>query len=117
MVDAGNGKLTVQWVNGNPAFDDAESEAVFSLLMEPAGWYGDKAKKRRTLIPTIKTKDGGTAGRLEQYARDALQPLIDDGRLRSVDVTVAESGSGYMAAVAYVTGRGKTGALSVPLSV
>lgn len=117
LTDAGNGRVTVAWVNGNPVFDDAQAEAVFSLLMEPDGWFGDRAKKRRTLIPTIRSRDAGTPGRLIQYARDAVQPLIDDGRLQSVEPSVTPTANGYTVTVAYVTGGGQQASVTVPLKV
>ena len=116
LANTGTGKVTMQWVNGNPVFDDSQQEAVMSLLIEPAGWYGDTGKKRRTQIPTIKTKDASTVGNLISYAKDALQPLIDDGRLLSADPSVNTSGSGYTLKVNYVTSSGKRYAVSVPLS-
>lgn len=117
LVDAGNGRVTVEWQNGNPIFDDSQAEAVLSLLMEPAGWFGDRSKKRRTLIPTVKARDASTPQRLEQYARDALQPAIDDGRLASVTPKVTPSSTGYVLAVGYVTGGGAEGSVSIPLKV
>lgn len=117
LVDAGNGKLTVKWdATGNPAFDDSQGETVFSLLME-SPWFGDRQKKRRSKISTIKTNDSSTPGRLVQYAKDALQPAIDDGRLKSIVPSVQRSGSGYLLAISYVTGSGKQSAISIPLSV
>lgn len=117
LANTGTGKVTMQWVNGNPLFDDSQQEAVFSLLMEPAGWFGDSSKKRRTQIPTIKTKDASTPDKLIEYAKDALRPLIDDGRLLSVTPSVSPSGLGYLLRVDYVTGSGKRYAVTVPLSV
>jgi len=116
LVDAGNGKVTVSWVGGNPAFDDSQGETVFSLLMESA-WFGDRQKKRRSRLSTIKTRDSSTPGRIVEYARDALQPAIDDGRLTSVSPSVVPTTTGYLLTVAYVTGSGKQAAVTMPLSV
>ena len=117
LADNGKGKLTFAWgADGNPKFDDSQVETVMSLLLE-SPWFGDRAKKRRTLIPTVKTKDASTPGRLAQYARDALQPAIDDGRIKSMAPTVEPSGIGYSLRVSYVTGTGKQASVNLPLSV
>lgn len=117
LVDAGNGRVTIQWAHGNPVFDDSQDETVLSLLVESPGWFGDRAKKRRSLLPSVKTRDSSTPSKIEQYARDTLQPAIDDGRLRSVTPTATALPSGYQLTVQYVTGDGKTGAVTVPLTV
>ncbi len=117
-VDASNGKVTVQWdVTGNPVFDDSQTETVLSLLLELPGWYADTLKKRQSKLSTVKTKDSSTKGRLEEYARDALQPAIDDGRLQSVSPVATPSGSGYQLAVSWVTAAGKAYSLPTPLSL
>lgn len=117
LADAGNGRVTVRWSGGNPVFDDDQRETVLSLLLESPGWFGDSGRKRRSQIPTVTTKDAATPGRLAQYAKDALQPAIDDGRLRSVDsVDVQPAGSGYLVVVGYTTGTGKQVSLSTSLS-
>jgi phage gp46-like protein len=118
LTDAGNGRVTVVWgADGNPVFDDALGEVVFSLLLETAGWFGDHGGKRRTLLPTVKVRDSSTPGKLEEYARDALQVAIDDGRLRSVSPTVQPSGLGFLLTVAYVTSAGRESSVTVPLTV
>jgi phage gp46-like protein len=115
-VDAGNGRVTAQWVNGNPVFDDSMSEVVLSLLVELPGWFADHQKKRQSKLSTVKTVDSSTQGKIEQYARDALQPAIDDRRLRSVAPAAMPNGLGFILTVAYVTGTGKASSVSVPLS-
>lgn len=115
LTDAGNGRVTVKWANGSPLYDDSQDETVLSLLME-SPWFGDRMKKRRSLLRTVKTNDGGTPGQLVEYARDALQPAIDDGRLASVDPVVTPSGNGYNLTVRYTTASGLASSVTVPLS-
>lgn len=118
LVNATNGKVTVTWDStGNPAFDDSQAETVFSLLIEPAGWFGDRNGKRTTLLPTVNLKDSSTKGKLEEYSQAALQPAVQDGRLRSDTAEAVPNGSGYLIKVGYVTGAGKQHAVTVPLSV
>lgn len=110
-------RVTFTWgADGNPVFDDSAGELVLSLLNEGA-WWADRVGKRQSKIGTVKTRDALTPGRLVQYARDALQPAIDDKRLRSVDPSASASGSGYVLRVAYVTGSGVSGEVSQPLGV
>ena len=112
-----NGKMTPYWgADGNPVFDDNMEEVVASMLEEVAGWYGDQRKIHRSKLSTVKTKDGTTKGRLEQYSSDALQPLIDDRRLQSVTPTAVPSGQGYNLQVAYVTATGIKNVINVPLA-
>ena len=114
--DNGAGRLTIDWgADGNPKFNDDQADLVMSLLFE-SPWFGDRAGKRRSLIATIDSKDPSTPGRLEQYALDALQPAIDDGRLRSVNASARPIGNGYSLTVTYITRTGRPGSQSVALS-
>ena len=110
-------RVTFSWgSDGNPQWDDAQSECVLSLLNE-LPWFADRVGKRQSKLPTVKTIDANTASKLQQFARDALQPAIDDGRLRSVAPRVATSGSGYVITVSYVTAAGVSSSVSKNLSV
>lgn len=117
LVNNGTGKLTAEFdATGNPAFNDDQAETVFSLLME-SPWFGDRKNKRRSLLPTVKSKDSSTQGKIGQYAKDALQPAIDDGRILSLTTDVQPSGIGFLLRVTYVTSDGRPNAVDVPLSV
>lgn len=117
LGNAGNGKVGIAWdATGNPAMGDDQSETVFSLLLERP-WWGDPSGKRRSQLPDVKSRDAGTGGKIEQYARDALQPAIDDGRLQSVTPTAQAVTGGYILRLEYVTGAGRPVSLTVPLSV
>lgn len=118
LANAPDGKrVTFTWgADGNPVFDDSEAECVLSLLMEKP-WISDPAGKRQSKIMDVKSIDASTPGLLESRARDALQPAIDDRRLKSVDPVVTRLGLGYELRVKYVTGRGASGEVAVPLSV
>jgi len=117
LSNAPDGKhVTFTWgADGNPVFDDNEAECVLSLLMERP-WFSDPAGKRQSKIMDVKSVDASTPGLLETRARDALQPAIDDKRLKSVSPVAIPSGLGYELRVGYVTGRGVRGEVSVPLS-
>jgi phage gp46-like protein len=116
LTSAGNGRVTVQWSGGNPVFDDSAGEVVLSLLLE-GPWFGDRAKKRRSRLPTVKTNDSSAPGRIVEYAKDAIQPAIADGRIQGITPSVQPSGSGYLLTVAYVTRNGVAGSISVPLEL
>ncbi len=114
--DAGNGRLTLDWdATGNPKFNNDEAELIYSLLLE-SPWFGDPTGKRRSLVPTVKTKDASTPGRLKQYAEDAMQPGIQDGRLRSAIAIVVPAANGYQLTIDYVTADGRESSQSVAVS-
>lgn len=116
-ANAGNGKLTIAWdTSGNPAFGDDETDAIMSLLFE-APYWADPSGKRRSLLPNVKTKDASTPGLIQQYTLDALQPIVDNGRISNVSAVVVPSGTGYELAISYQKRNGKPGSLSVPLTV
>lgn len=113
----GQGRLTFVWRNGNPVFDNRQTECVMSLLVE-APWWGDPLGKRRSQLATVQEDDATTKSRLEEYARAALQPALADGRLRSVSPTATRSELGkWSLRVVYTTPAGEPGSLDVPLSV
>lgn len=62
--------------------------AIWLRLRTPLGsWWADPTLGSR-LHELAREKDLSRARqRAEQYARDALQPLIDDGRLTALDVS------------------------------
>lgn len=69
--------------------------AVYIRLMTPRGsWWADASLGSR-LHELAREKDVPRVRRLaEQYSEQALQPLLDDGRARSVRVTADMPHSG-----------------------
>lgn len=76
------GKFGIAW-NGNEwATDDTEEWAVLSRLIEKRGKYHqDKDGTYGSHIKEVRSLTGATPSQLEGYAREALQPLVDDKRI------------------------------------
>lgn len=93
-MDAGinptTGDLTGQRINtlGN---------AVYIRLMTPLGtWWKDITVGSR-LHELKRSKDLPRVGKLaKQYAEQALQPLLDDGRAQDITITVEQSHNGWL---------------------
>jgi len=73
------------------------ANAVYLRLMVPLGtWWADSAVGSR-LHELQREKDLSRVAKLaEQYARQALQPLRDDGRASNVDVAAERAGAGWL---------------------
>lgn len=114
-VNPSNGKLRPVWSGGNWDFDDRMVEVIFSLLVEDEGWSTDGRRRG----PSLRSVDFGSVdapARLKVYAEQRLQLAIDDGRLRSVEVTVEAIGrTGAIVHVSYVTRAGRRDLVDVPL--
>ncbi len=78
--------------------------AVYLRLMTPRGsWWGDPALGSR-LHELARQKDVLRVGVLaRQYAETALQPLLDDGRARSISVEVQQPYDGRLLLLVQVT--------------
>lgn len=114
----GAGRLTFDVVRGNPARDDRQTQLIMSLLMEQP-WWGDEKQSRRSRLRTVRTDDASTKSRLESYSVTALQPAIDDGRLRSVEpiATRDNSTGAWSLKIKYISAAGKPELIDVPLGV
>lgn len=93
--------------------------AAYLRLMTPLGtWFGDATLGSR-LHELAREKDLARVERLaQQYATVALQPLLADGRARSIDVRTLRPGNGRLAlAIELVDARGVTSAFQMPVKV
>lgn len=98
---------------------DGLANAVYLRLMTPLrGWFGDVTLGSR-LHELAREKDLARVERLaRQYALEALQPLLADGRVQSLDVQTVRPGDGrLLLAVALVDARGEPRAFDVPVKV
>lgn len=73
------------------------ANAVYLRLMVPLGtWWADPTLGSR-LHELQREKDLARVERLaQQYAQQALKPLIDDGRASAVDVETERPGTGWL---------------------
>ena len=80
------------------------ANAVYLRLTVPLGsWWADPALGSRLYL-LRRSKDVSRVGGLaQQYAIDALQPLLDDGRATSVSVTVEQKHTGWLLLLVEVT--------------
>lgn len=84
--------------SGNPIFDDTKAFAVASLVTQKRGqWIQDETGNRGSLIHTVRNDTRAAPSRLESYALDGLQPLVDAGEITGPN--------GAATPVATVTGR------------
>lgn len=93
-MDAGinptSGDLTGQRI-------DTLGNAVYLRLTTPLGSYWADPDLGSRLHELARAKDLARIGRLaQQYAQDALQPLLDDGRATSITVTYEQPGTGWV---------------------
>lgn len=73
------------------------ANAVYLRLQTPLGtWWAEPTLGSR-LHELQREKDLPRIGQLaRQYARQALQPLVDDGRATAIDVSVSQPGNGRL---------------------
>lgn len=93
--------------------------AAYLRLMTPlGGWFGDAALGSR-LYELAREKDVARVERLaQQYAAAALEPLLTDGRARSIDVRTQRTEDGRLAlAVELVDAQGVSSAFQMPVKV
>jgi phage gp46-like protein len=73
------------------------ANAVYIRLMTPLGSYWGDAALGSRLHELQREKDLLRVSVLaKQYSEQALQPIIDDGRARSIDVTVEQLHNGRL---------------------
>jgi len=115
--NAGNGRLTWVWKNGNPVFDDGLVDRIMSLLVEQE-WWADRARRRHSQLLDVHEDDERTKSRLEQYALDALDSLIGEGAVRNVAPEASRDINGrWSLLIRYSTAAGPQKPLDVPISV
>lgn len=80
--------LQFETTTQNPQFSDDQSHAVLSLIYERQGeWWADASGKRGSLLWTVKEDRKASASKIKGYVEAALQPLVDQGRIRNLAVT------------------------------
>jgi phage gp46-like protein len=99
------------------------ANAVYLRLMTPLGsWFADPALGSR-LHELQREKDVARVERLaKQYAEQALQPVLADGRASSMEVMTlrrkdASGGGRLMVVVEMVDARGDSHTFSAPVAV
>lgn len=93
--------------------------AAYLRLATPLGsWFGEPALGSR-LHELVREKDLARVERLaQQYAAGALQPLLTDGRARSINVSTVRPGNGrLLLAIELVDARGVSSAFEMPVKV
>lgn len=97
---------------------DGLANAVYLRLMTPlGGWFGDVTLGSR-LHELAREKDLARVERLaRQYALEALQPLLADGRVLSLDVQTVRRDGRLLLAVTLVDARGMPSAFDVLVKV
>lgn len=84
---------------GAPEHDPADglANAVYLRLMTPRGSYWADPLMGSRLHELAREKDVARVAVLaRQYAAQALQPIIDDGRAAAIDVTTEQPGNGRL---------------------
>ncbi len=88
----------------NPTTGDLTGQRIYTLgnavyirLITPLGpWWKDTTVGSR-LHELKRSKDLSRVGKLaKQYAEQALQPLLDDGRAQSITITVEQPHNGWL---------------------
>ncbi|WP_110972136.1 phage GP46 family protein [Pseudomonas huaxiensis] len=89
-INPATGDLTGQRIN-------TLANAIYLRLVTPLGSYWADPSLGSLLYTLRREKDKPRVGRLaEQYARDALKPLLDDGRATQIDVGTEQRHDGWL---------------------
>lgn len=92
--------------------------AVYLRLMTPLGSYWADATLGSRLHELQREKDVARVARLaQQYAEQALQPLLDDARAQRIAVSVARQPGRLLLTVAVTTHRGQVVVFHHPVRV
>ncbi|EKD4439703.1 phage GP46 family protein [Citrobacter freundii] len=102
-------EMLIDPVTGDYTGDSTDSlaNAVYLRLMTPLGsWWA--APSLGSLLHTLqREKDTPRVRKLaRQYAEQALQPLLDDGRAISIDITAERYQPGWLLLLITVTSAG-----------
>ncbi|HCB2353235.1 TPA: phage GP46 family protein [Escherichia coli] len=87
---------------------DTLQNAVFLRLMTPLGsWWADPTLG--SLLHTLRREKDVSRVRVlaRQYAEQALQPIVDDGRATAIDITAEHYQPGWLLLHIIVTSAGK----------
>jgi phage gp46-like protein len=120
-LDPRTGRYTFDWASdGNPRFTDSEEYAVLSALhMRLGQWWADTQGNIGSRLYTVTTEQVGTTEQIKAFAFEALQPMVEEGRLRSgaaLRANCLRLGPGrYHLAVFYVTVAGRDGSVTLAL--
>lgn len=117
-VNDQTGKLRPVWVNGDVAFDDTMTETVMSLLTEDEGPF--TSGRRRGPGPfSVSTDTADALSQIKARAEERLQPAIEDGRLRTLEIDAQRAQPGkrgkFVLFVDYTTRAGRRNNLAVPI--
>ena len=108
-------KAIPTWAGGNFAFANDMTEVVLSLLLENEGWATAGRREGPSLLD-VKLDTTDAPGRVRQYALRRLDLALQDGRLKSADVTVERIDRGRISVlVHFVDGRGRKDMVAIPL--
>lgn len=93
--------------------------AVYIRLTTPLGSWWANGRVGSLLHTLEREKDVARVGLLaQQYAEEALQPLIDDGRASDIQVTYAQLKDGHLILLIKVTdGRGQSFDFNYPVKL
>lgn len=94
------------------------ANAVYLRLMTPLGSYWADPKLGSRLHELQREKDVARVPRLaQQYAEQALQPLVADGRAQSIAVSVARQTGRLLLTVAITTNSGQVATFQHPVKI
>lgn len=89
-INTRNGDYSGQTINNL-------QNAVYLRLMTPLGSYWGNKKLGSLLYTLEREKDVQSVSLLaQQYAQQALQPIIDDGRATDISVTTLQTHNGQL---------------------
>lgn len=94
------------------------ANAVYFRLMTPLGSYWADPLLGSRLHELQREKDVARVARLaQQYAEQALKPLVDDARAKSIEVSVARQPGRLMLTVAVTANNGQVATFNHPVKV
>lgn len=98
---------------------DTLQNAVYIRLTTPLGSWWASVRVGSLLHTLQREKDVARVGRLaQQYAEEALQPLIKDGRAKSIQVSYEQPHNGYlMLHISIIDNRGRNNTFKHPVKV
>jgi phage gp46-like protein len=76
---------------GNPVFDDSDEHVVLSCVYETSYWANPQ---RGSKIPDVKLDRTGTDNELQAAGEGALKYPLDNGQIKSAEVSAQKLGAG-----------------------
>jgi len=107
--------------DGNPIWDNTKAFAVASLVVQQRGKWIQGDENRGSEVYTVRNDTRAAPSKLENYARDGIQPLVDSSEITGPNgsaspvVTVSGGAGRKRLDITYSTPKAGVQTAKVPL--